>query len=100
MKTPLSTLAVASLVAFASLACGGNNNRSSGSQDPATACTDLCTTSGFTGGRADVFPHEVNCFCEGGNASSRVEPAECTRTCEDLGWTAGEAFSVSACQCS
>ena len=97
MKRAASLLAVASLVACVSLACGGNNNRLSGSSDPATACTDLCTTSGFAGGTAEVYPHEVNCFCAGGSGS--VAAADCTQTCLDLGWSAGEAFSSSACQC-
>jgi len=99
MKRTVSTFAVAALFACVSLACGGNNNRLS-AVDPATACTDLCTTSGFTGGNAEVFPHEVNCFCSGGNGSASVTAAACTQTCEDLGWSAGEAFSSSACQCS
>jgi hypothetical protein len=94
MKRILSTLSIASLFASAPIACTNN-----GGGDPAAACTDLCTTSGFTSGRADVFEHEMNCFCDGGNASSQVTAAACTETCKDLGWTAGYAFSASACQC-
>lgn len=99
MKRTVWTFAIASLLAGASLGCGGTSSRG-GVLDTATVCTELCTTSGFTGGRAEVFEHEVNCFCEGGNASARVTAAACTQTCTDLGWSAGEAFSVSACQCS
>ena len=99
MKLPLSALAVASLLGLASLACNPKGN-SNPAADPAAACTELCTTSGFASGRAEVFPHELNCFCEGGNGNARVEAAECMQTCEDLGWTAGEAFSASAGQCS
>ncbi len=95
MKRILSTLSLASLFAAAPLACGPNNNGG----DPAAACTDLCTTSGFTSGRAEVFPHELNCFCEGGSASAQVTAAACTETCTDLGWSAGNAFSTRACQC-
>lgn len=97
MKRTFSTLAVASLLALASSACGPNEEPD---PDPAPACTELCTNSGFTSGRAELFPHELNCFCEGGNASSRVEAQACTETCRDLGWSAGEAFASSACQCS
>ena len=96
MKRILSTLSLASLFAAVPLACGPNNNKRG---DPAAACTDLCTTSGFTSGRAEVFPHELNCFCEGGSASAQVTAAACTETCTDLGWSAGSAFSTSACQC-
>lgn len=96
MKRILSTLSLASLFAAAPLACDPNN--ASGG-DPVAACTDLCTTSGFTRGRAEVFPHELNCFCEGGSASAQVTAAACTETCTDLGWSAGNAFSTSACQC-
>jgi len=95
MKRILSTLCLASLFAAAPLACNPNNNGG----DPAAACMELCTTSGFTSGRAEVFPHELNCFCDGGNASSQVTAAACTKTCTDLGWSAGNAFSTSACQC-
>jgi hypothetical protein len=98
MKRTFSLLAVASLFACASLACG-SSSRVSGGVDAATACTELCTTSGFAGGRADIYEHEVNCFCNGGNAAARVTAAACTQTCTELGWSAGEAFSVSACQC-
>ncbi len=99
MKRPLLTLAVASLCGFASLACDpkGNSNLA---EDPAESCTDLCTSSGFASGRAEVFAHELNCFCEGGNAGASVAAAECSKTCLDLGWGRGEAFSASACQCS
>jgi hypothetical protein len=96
MKRPVSTLAVISLFALASLGC--NPSAASGNKDPATACTDLCTASGFASGRAEEFPHELNCFCEGGNGS--VAANACTQTCTDLGWSKGEAFSASACQCS
>lgn len=99
MKRILSTLSLASLFAAAPLACGSNNNNNNNGGDPAAACTDLCTTSGFTSGRAEVFPHELNCFCEGGSASAQVTAAACTETCTDLGWSAGSAFSTSACQC-
>jgi hypothetical protein len=99
MKRTFSLLAVASLLAGASLGCDGSGSRT-GVLDTATSCTELCTTSGFAEGRADVYAHEVNCFCSGGNASARVTAAACTQTCTDLGWSAGEAFSVSACQCS
>jgi hypothetical protein len=98
MKRTLPALTVAAFLALASTACRGNNGGPD--EDPAMACTDLCTTSGFASGRAEVFPHEVNCFCEGGNASARVEAASCMETCTDLGWNQGEAFAVYACQCS
>jgi hypothetical protein len=97
MKRALSLLAAASLFASGSLACNVVNG---GSQDPAVACTDLCTTSGFASGRAEVFAHEVNCFCAGGNAGAQVAAGACAETCTDLGWNTGEAFSASACQCS
>ncbi|MDY7227325.1 hypothetical protein [Hyalangium rubrum] len=93
MKRTFSTLAVAGLLALASTACGVD-------ADPALACTELCTTSGFTSGNADVYEHEVNCFCDGGDASARVSADACTQTCRDMGWSEGEAFASSACQCS
>ena len=99
MTRTVSTFAIATLFACVSLACGGDNNRL-GVLDTATACTELCTSSGFTGGNAEVFEHEVNCFCSGGNGSAHVTAAACTQTCADLGWSAGEAFSASACQCN
>ena len=97
MKHILSMLSLASLFTAGPLACGPSTTDTSG--DPAAACTDLCTTSGFTRGRSEVFPHELNCFCEDGSASARVTAAACTETCTDLGWSAGSAFSTSACQC-
>ncbi|HEX8700790.1 MAG TPA: hypothetical protein VF815_18240 [Myxococcaceae bacterium] len=99
MKRILSMFFIASLLAAAPLACNPNNDPNNNNGDPATACTDLCTTSGFTSGRAEVYPHELNCFCEGGAASAQVTAAACTETCTDLGWSAGNAFSTSACQC-
>ena len=94
MPRTVSTLA--RFLALASLAC---SPAVSSPPDSATACTDLCTTSGFASGRAEVFEHELNCFCEGGSAAARVPAAACTQTCTDLGWRAGTAFSASACQC-
>lgn len=102
MKRILSTLSLASLIAAAPLACNPNPNpnpKPKPGGDPEAACTELCTTSGFTSGRAEVFPHELNCFCDGGSASAQVTAAACTKTCTDLGWSAGHAFSSSACQC-
>ncbi len=87
------------ILALTSSACGVTNNNDE-DEDPAMACTDLCTTSGFAQGRAEVYPHELNCFCEGGNASAKVSAATCTQTCKDLGWSEGEAFATYACQCS
>jgi hypothetical protein len=94
MQRTFSTLVVASLLALASTACGVDP------VEPAKACTELCTTSGFDSGNAEVFPHEVNCFCMGGSSTARVAADACTKTCKDMGWSAGQAFAVSACQCS
>jgi hypothetical protein len=99
MKRILSMLSLASLFTAVSLSCNPNPSPNPNGGDPAAACMELCTTSGFTSGRAEVFPHELNCFCDGGNASAQVTAAACTKTCTDLGWSAGNAFSASACQC-
>ena len=99
MKRTVSILAVPGLLVLACLACGGGGGGGGGNADPKAACTDLCTTSGFTAGTAEVYPHELNCFCEGGAASARVTAAACTQTCKDLDWSEGEAFAAHACQC-
>lgn len=83
----------------APVACGGDDDAK---KDPAATCTGMCTGAGFTAGRADVQPNELNCFCTGG--SGTVSAAACTTLCSDLEAGAGAPFSGSggpldACQC-
>jgi len=84
------------------IACGDDDPAASSSADAAGSCTSLCTKSGFTSGRADVQPNEINCFCEGGTGV--VAAGECTSMCTGLGkkgstFTSGANQPVNACQC-
>ena len=74
----------------------------SGSDDPASACTDLCTTAGFQDGRVDVQPNEINCFCTGG--SGTVSDEACTNMCASTDKSGSQTFGTGpnlkdACQC-
>jgi len=68
------------------------------SADPDATCLDLCETSGFTGSSAELYEHELNCFCEGD--AGEVTDAGCEDMCTDLGYSSAQAFDVNACQCS
>lgn len=97
MKIRLASAAVLLSMALIS-ACGG------AAKTPASACTDMCTTSGFTGGTVDVQAKETNCFCAGG--SGTVSASICSTMCSAAGKGAGQAFKSGAsatapnsCQC-
>lgn len=73
-----------------------------GSTDAPTACTDMCTASGFSSGRSDVQSNETNCFCSGG--SGAVTATRCTDMCTSLGKASGATFKsangpIDSCQC-
>ena len=85
------------------LACGDKDDDSgaTGTVDAATACTDLCTGSGFSSGTVAEYDHEANCSCDGSGA---VTDADCTDMCADIGWGAGETYSstggdINSCSC-
>ena len=70
--------------------------------DSAASCTSLCTGAGFSAGRADVQPNEINCFCTGG--SGVVTASACKSMCDGLGRATsapfgGSAGAENACQC-
>jgi hypothetical protein len=73
-------------------------------RDPAPSCKQLCTSAGFSDGRADVQPNEVNCFCTGGSGS--VAADACASMCKGIGRAKGSVFgsgapaTANACQCS
>ncbi|MFT4621809.1 MAG: hypothetical protein ACI8PZ_000461 [Myxococcota bacterium] len=83
-------------------ACAGKDSSDSAedasSDDPAAACTTMCTDAGFDAGAADVYDHEVNCTCSGGGGA--VDDAGCGDLCTGLGWSSAEAYAADACQCS
>lgn len=89
------------LLAAAVLAAGCSDD-SEETKSPAVACTDMCTKAGFSSGRADVQPHELNCFCTG---AGTVTPAACTEMCSSQNkkgspFTSGQGVtSANACQC-
>ena len=81
------------------VACGGKTDDSgSATATPDASCDSLCTTSGFSGGTANAYDHEVNCICDG--TGGTVEQADCESTCSGMGWSNADAYDVNACQCN
>ena len=76
-----------------------------GTADASPTCTDLCTASGYDGGSAVEYDHELNCTCAGGDGTGEVAEADCAAACVDLGWASGSVYASTggannACQCS
>ena len=94
----LTSLALTALLSLAACGDKDDDTGAAGAADAAGECTALCTDAGYSGGTADEYEHELNCFCEGSGTNILAE--DCTAMCEDLGWSQGEAFDANACQCS
>lgn len=95
-----SFIVIVSALFVSLVACSGDDDE--GGKDPAASCKDLCTTAGFGDGRADVQPHEVNCFCTGGTGT--ISAAACTDMCTSIGKSGSQPFGTgpqgaNACQC-
>ncbi|MBX3232096.1 MAG: hypothetical protein KIT84_19725 [Labilithrix sp.] len=106
----VSSLTVVGVLVAALVACSSDDDDKPAG-DAAGSCTDLCTKSGFASGRANVYPHEINCFCEGGGGAGgdagtgTVAAADCSGMCTALGKAKGAVFgsgagqTANACQC-
>lgn len=67
--------------------------------DPEASCASMCTTDGFADGSAEVYDHETNCMCEGGEDNPQVTDASCTDYCSGIGFESAEPFGTG-CSCS
>ena len=94
----MRTLLLAAALTLAACGDKSDDTASSGGADAAAECTAMCTSVGFTGGTADEYEHEVNCFCDG--TGGLVDDGACTDMCDTLGWSSSQAFDDNACQCS
>lgn len=87
---------------FVSLVACSDDDDDKGGGDVAASCKSLCTTAGFGDGRADVQPHEINCFCTGG--SGTITAAACADMCKSTDKSGSQPFGngpagANACQC-